>query len=721
MRTRTTRIRAVIAIACTISGVGCSTVPQTRLSATDTGARTITQIGDRPVRVVSGEPGDSDSRRVSDLTEETDLDREIAGRVVDDAGQPIPYAEVRVAIDGQSGGRVVRVAADEAGRFTLGRLRAGSTYTLIGESRDETGALLTGRERVEAPSRTVEIALGPEGVAPEPGTRRSVAAARPIVSEADDAGDDLEPPAVVEPRRVSQVNDEDLPMPARAEEILASEDGASGEGGNRAWRRGGMGLVLAPSEGDDPADSVNPLPPAREDRIPTTVEPLPAESAPPPSRSAASSVPVSQPQAYDAVSDGPSIAPRPAAAPGGPESSAELIERALRGSASPTVGAAAGAPVSEAPVSPPVTDPQREPAAAVNESFQPSPAPIDPAPVASQDLPPAAGPEASAPVATPVVEDPGHDDSSLPTIAPPASESALTEPPAAAGVPPAAPQTDPNLPAPPSGPEPTPAPTPIPEPLPAEPPAAEPTSSDPAPAAPTTAAVEDSPPPVRRWTWAEIDAQGPATMPAVAADESIPPEVAAALADSSPTTAVPEARSTTSRPVDRSVVQASCRYDSQQKRLVDYRLVDLKGRPSRFRELDADYVLLDFWGTWCGPCLKTIPHLIELQERFPAAKFRVVGIAYEQGAISDRVAAVSAVSRRLGINYDLLIGEADGAPCPLREAFQVKAFPTLILLDRMGRVVWRDQGLTPMTLTRLDRVLTTKLGSDDVPGPVARR
>jgi thiol-disulfide isomerase/thioredoxin len=173
-------------------------------------------------------------------------------------------------------------------------------------------------------------------------------------------------------------------------------------------------------------------------------------------------------------------------------------------------------------------------------------------------------------------------------------------------------------------------------------------------------------------------------------------------------------------PVDRSLIQASCKFDTRQERLVDFRLVDIAGRPSRFREFDAEYILLDFWGTWCGPCLKTIPHLVELQQRFPADRLKVVGIAYEQGSLSERVAAVSAIRKRLGINYELLLGEADGAPCPLRNAFQVTAFPTLILVDRLGRVVWREQGASPTTLTRLDRVLTTRIGTDRTDHEVAR-
>src|SRR5262249_22757519 len=66
-------------------------------------------------------------------------------------------------------------------------------------------------------------------------------------------------------------------------------------------------------------------------------------------------------------------------------------------------------------------------------------------------------------------------------------------------------------------------------------------------------------------------------------------------------------------------------------------------------------------------------------------------IAYEREAAPLRAAIVAEAARKLGINYTVLLGEADGRPCPLLEALQVQAFPTMVLLDRAGRVLHREQ------------------------------
>lgn len=155
----------------------------------------------------------------------------------------------------------------------------------------------------------------------------------------------------------------------------------------------------------------------------------------------------------------------------------------------------------------------------------------------------------------------------------------------------------------------------------------------------------------------------------------------------------------------RPLVSAACRYDSRAKRIVDFRLTGIDGAPVQFHEIQADYILLDFWGTWCGPCIKSIPKLVEIQKRFDSSRIQVIGIAYEQGPLEDRAAGVRRVAEKLGINYPLLMAEADGKPCPLADALNVQHYPTMILLDRNGRVVWRESGASDVAFARLDRVL----------------
>jgi thiol-disulfide isomerase/thioredoxin len=152
-------------------------------------------------------------------------------------------------------------------------------------------------------------------------------------------------------------------------------------------------------------------------------------------------------------------------------------------------------------------------------------------------------------------------------------------------------------------------------------------------------------------------------------------------------------------------VVTRCEFDQRGRRVKDFQLADLDGKPVGFHDIDADYVLLDFWGSWCAPCRASIPHLVELQRQYDPKRFRVIGVAYEQGDVAEKMRKARAATQEFAINYTVLVAEQDGRPCPLQEALQVESFPTLVLMDRHGRILWRDKGANPMTMARLDKAI----------------
>lgn len=154
-----------------------------------------------------------------------------------------------------------------------------------------------------------------------------------------------------------------------------------------------------------------------------------------------------------------------------------------------------------------------------------------------------------------------------------------------------------------------------------------------------------------------------------------------------------------------------CEFDAAERRLIDLGLPDVSGRMVSIRDFDADLILLDFWGTWCAPCRKSIPHLKELQASLGDKKLQVIGIACERTPADERAAKVAEVVEENGINYAVLVTGMDGA-CPVQEAFSIQFYPTMILLDREGRVLLREQGATDATLARVDRFIARHLDRD---------
>jgi thiol-disulfide isomerase/thioredoxin len=125
-------------------------------------------------------------------------------------------------------------------------------------------------------------------------------------------------------------------------------------------------------------------------------------------------------------------------------------------------------------------------------------------------------------------------------------------------------------------------------------------------------------------------------------------------------------------------------------------------------------VLLDFWFSTCGPCMRAIPELRELQRRYGSQGLQVVGIAYEEGSRTEQAQKVINVRARLGINYVTLLGgngTGPRSPCPVKTQFQVTSFPTLVLLDEQGNILWRNrEGVNSEELRELDFLIRQRLG-----------
>jgi thiol-disulfide isomerase/thioredoxin len=142
-------------------------------------------------------------------------------------------------------------------------------------------------------------------------------------------------------------------------------------------------------------------------------------------------------------------------------------------------------------------------------------------------------------------------------------------------------------------------------------------------------------------------------------------------------------------------------------RVEDFALKDTAGQTFHLNQLRGRLVLLDFWGTWCEPCLRALPHLTELHRRYGPQGLEVVGISYDDGPVERQVQTLAYVRQRHGIGYRLILGGGDD--CPVLRDLGVKSFPTLILLDRDGTILWRGEGLTSQNEQRLEAEIRKRL------------
>jgi peroxiredoxin len=122
----------------------------------------------------------------------------------------------------------------------------------------------------------------------------------------------------------------------------------------------------------------------------------------------------------------------------------------------------------------------------------------------------------------------------------------------------------------------------------------------------------------------------------------------------------------------------------------DFAFTDVDGKARRLAELRGKVVLLDFWSTWCGPCVAEMPNLRRVREDYRARGFEILGLPFEDDLETQR---------KFLAEHEAPWIHATAASVAdlMMSRFRVWIFPTKILLDREGRIVSvGDPGQLPL-------------------------
>jgi len=132
----------------------------------------------------------------------------------------------------------------------------------------------------------------------------------------------------------------------------------------------------------------------------------------------------------------------------------------------------------------------------------------------------------------------------------------------------------------------------------------------------------------------------------------------------------------------------------------DFKLKDLSGKTVQLSQFRGHPVLIDFWATWCAPCIFSIPSTEAFYEANKAKGLVVLGLNMNEDP-SDVFPAV----KKLKITYPVLFAGNSTVP----QEYALEGLPLFVIVDGQGRVVQRYDGYSPEVGEDIEAQLTKLL------------
>jgi len=117
-----------------------------------------------------------------------------------------------------------------------------------------------------------------------------------------------------------------------------------------------------------------------------------------------------------------------------------------------------------------------------------------------------------------------------------------------------------------------------------------------------------------------------------------------------------------------------------------FKLKDLEDKHRSSKEWQGKVMMVNFWASWCPPCIREIPAFIKLQANYASQGLVIVGIAI------DNKQSIVDFTDPMEINYPVLMAEKEGIKLAGAFGNQLGALPYTAIIDRSGKIIYTHRG-----------------------------
>ena len=141
---------------------------------------------------------------------------------------------------------------------------------------------------------------------------------------------------------------------------------------------------------------------------------------------------------------------------------------------------------------------------------------------------------------------------------------------------------------------------------------------------------------------------------------------------------------------------------AEYRKAPDFTLQSIAGSALSLSSYRGKIVIIDFWATWCGPCVSEIPGFIRLKSKYSPQGFEIIGISVDR----DRSAVVN-FAKEKKINYPIVFADSRVQS----DYGGIRGIPTTFIIDRQGRI--RDKVVGARGETFFDAKIAELMREDD--------